>query len=67
VAGYPLEAPLEFIERDALRHQLEVDVIGLADVTKMFLPLFGVTVIYPRWKAEGQHEIYGDRYPSISQ
>ncbi len=27
--------------------------------------LFGVTVLYTRWKADGQHEIYGDIYPSI--
>lgn len=38
-AGYPLEAPLEFIDRDSFRHQLEVNVVGLADVTKTFLPL----------------------------
>ena len=37
-AGYALETPLEFVDRDALRHQFDVNVIGLADVTKTFLP-----------------------------
>ncbi|MCP5043063.1 MAG: hypothetical protein GY944_18720 [bacterium] len=27
--------------------------------------LFGLTVLYGRWKADGQHEEYGDLYPSI--
>ena len=27
--------------------------------------LFGLTVLYGRWKADGQHETYGDIYPSI--
>ncbi len=27
--------------------------------------LFGMTVLYGRWKADGQHETYGDIYPSI--
>ena len=28
--------------------------------------LFGLTVLYTRWKADGQNEQYGDIYPSIS-
>ncbi|MBW2273824.1 MAG: hypothetical protein JRG96_11165, partial [Deltaproteobacteria bacterium] len=27
--------------------------------------LFGLNVLYLRWKADGQHETYGDLYPSI--
>ena len=26
---------------------------------------FGLSVLYGRWKADGQHEVYGDIYPSI--
>lgn len=29
--------------------------------------LFPMTILYQRWKADGQHEIYGDLYPSLSQ
>lgn len=28
--------------------------------------LYGLTVLYGRWKADGQHEEYGDIYPSLS-
>ena len=28
--------------------------------------LFGLTVLYGRWKADGQHHTYGDIYPDIS-
>ena len=27
--------------------------------------LFGLSVLYARWKADGQHERYGDIYPSL--
>ena len=27
--------------------------------------LFGLTVLYERWKADGQHETHGDIFPSI--
>ena len=27
--------------------------------------LFGLTVLYARWKADGQDEVYGDLYPGI--
>jgi hypothetical protein len=28
--------------------------------------LFGLTALYDRWKADGQHETHGDIFPSIS-
>jgi hypothetical protein len=28
--------------------------------------LFGLTVLYGRWKTDGQHETYGDIYPGLS-
>lgn len=41
-AGIAVAAPLEFIPLDALRQQLEVNVIGQVAVTKAFLPLLRV-------------------------
>lgn len=38
-AGFAMTSPLEFVDLDALRHQFEVNVIGVAAVTKAFLPL----------------------------
>jgi hypothetical protein len=29
--------------------------------------LFGLSVLYRRWKADGQHETYGDLYPSVGE
>ena len=37
-AGVAVAAPLEFLPIDQLRHQLEINVIGQAAVTKAFLP-----------------------------
>src|SRR5579864_4594516 len=37
-AGYGLLGPLEEIEVDAFRRQLEVNVVGLLDFTQPFLP-----------------------------
>jgi NAD(P)-dependent dehydrogenase (short-subunit alcohol dehydrogenase family) len=38
-AGIGIGAPLEFVELDELRRQLEVNVIGAVAVTQAFLPL----------------------------
>ncbi|MDG2303231.1 MAG: SDR family oxidoreductase [Candidatus Binatia bacterium] len=38
-AGMTITAPLEFVDLDALRRQFEVNVFGVAAVTKAFLPL----------------------------
>ncbi len=38
-AGMTVTAPLEFVDMDALRRQFEVNVFGVAAVTKAFLPL----------------------------
>ena len=37
-AGVALAAPLELVELDELRHQLEVNVVGAVAVTQAFLP-----------------------------
>lgn len=38
-AGIAVGAPLEFVPLDDLRHQLEVNVVGVVAVTQAFLPL----------------------------
>ena len=38
-AGMAVSGPLEFLSVDALRHQMEVNVVGQVAVTQTFLPL----------------------------
>ncbi|HKP30447.1 MAG TPA: SDR family oxidoreductase [Gemmatimonadales bacterium] len=38
-AGVAIAAPMEFVPRRELRHQFDVNVFGLVDVTQSFLPL----------------------------
>jgi NAD(P)-dependent dehydrogenase (short-subunit alcohol dehydrogenase family) len=38
-AGVTLTCPMEFVDLDAMRHQFEVNVFGVAAVTSAFLPL----------------------------
>lgn len=43
-AGIAVSAPLEYVPLDALRRQLEVNVIGLVAATQAFLPLLRTAV-----------------------
>ena len=42
-AGIAVGGPLEYIEPDQMRHQLEVNVIGVLNCTQTFLPLLKTT------------------------
>jgi hypothetical protein len=42
-AGITVQGPLQLLPLDRLRHQLEVNVIGLVAVTQAFLPLLGAS------------------------